>query len=335
MITRGDGVGIEAGVAALRGVRLHAGRASPVGAIREVAVHGDSQAELLEAFARLRSELGETDAPTRLAWFPRGGALQRVDASGLDGPALGELRRRLGDEHGITSTMLIDDGPRRWMIALRWRTGGAWELQELAERAGFVDVEVEPAPVGLRRVLDRRVTAARRETPGEPGWVAIFDGAAPIAAAQLDLRRDTGATRPALRTSTAARDSAGLEELRGIDALADDVARAAGSDLDGGDGPLALHLPDRTYPHFPPHDVRSAERCGVALGAAIGAAGLAGRARPVDVLGPRPELSVDLPRPWAIEEVAEPSGLATSGGELRRLRRGLTLGRRRRGGAER
>ena len=335
MITRGDGVGIEAGAAALRGVHLHARQASPVGSIREVTVHGDSQSELLEAFARLRSELGETDAPTRVAWFPRGGALQRIDASGLDGRALGELRRRLGDEHGITSTMLIDDGPTRWMIALRWRSGAAWELQELAERAGFVDVEVEPAPVALRRVLDRRVTAARRETPGEPGWVAIFDGPAPLAAAHLDLRRDTGATSPALRTSTAARDPAGLDELRGIDALADDVARAAGTDLDSGDEPLALHLPDRTYPHFPPHDVRSAERCGVALGAAVGAAGLAGRARPVDVLGPRPELSVDLPRPWAIEEIPGPATLTTAERELSRFRFGRRRARRGGGGEAR
>ena len=43
----------------------------------------------------------------------------------------------------------------------------------------------------------------------------------------------------------------------------------------------------------------------VALGAAIGAAGLAGRARPVDVIGRRPARSIDLPRPWAIEEVAD------------------------------
>ena len=299
----------------LRGVRLHARGASagapPIDVIREVAVHDASHAELLDAFGRLRAELGETEAPTRLAWFPRGGGLQRVEATGLDGATLGDLRRRLEAEHGITSTMLVDDGPMRWMMALRWRTGAAWELQELAERAGFVDVEVEPAPVALRRVLDRRVTAVRRETPGEPPWLAIFDGAAPVAAAQPDLSRDADACGPALRVSTATRDSSGLAELRGIDALADDVARSAGGDLDiaadePADMPLSLVLRDRPYPHFPPHDVRSAQRCGVALGAAVGAAGLAGRARPVDVLGHRPERSVDLPRPWAIEEVTEP-----------------------------
>jgi hypothetical protein len=71
---------------------------------------------------------------------------------------------------------------------------------------------------------------------------------------------------------------------------------------------VALRVADRPYPPFPRHDLRAPQRVVVALGAAAGAAGLAGRLRPVDVVAPTHQLPDVLPRPWAIERVvAEPA----------------------------
>ena len=303
MIGRGDGVGIEVGPTVIRGVRLSADLPTRVLAAREVSGRSEGPEDLVDALDRLRAELGPTEAPTRLAWFPPGAALQRVDATGLDGRGLDALRHRLAAEHGITSTMLVDSPPRRWMITLRWRSDVAWELQEIAERAGFVDVEVEPAPVSVQRVLQPAVAAVRRDPDDERSWVMISRDRVPLAAAHLDAVPPPGAH---LTASTARRTTEHLDELLTLDALAGAVLAAAGGDLAPRPGTVAaLQLAGEAYPRFPPHDLRSADRCGVALGAAIGAAGLAGRARPVDVIGRRPSRSVDLPRPWAIEEVAE------------------------------
>ena len=65
-------------------------------------------------------------------------------------------------------------------------------------------------------------------------------------------------------------------------------------------------LADVPYPPFPAHDLRAPQRQAVALGAAAGAAGLAGRLRPVDVLAPTgAQRAPDTRRPWAIERVVE------------------------------
>ncbi len=60
----------------------------------------------------------------------------------------------------------------------------------------------------------------------------------------------------------------------------------------------------RPHPDFPAHDVRSADRLCAALGAAVGAAGLAGRLRPVDMLLPPTPVIEESERPWAIERVS-------------------------------
>ncbi len=309
MITRGDGVGIEVCGRAIRGVMLRARVATRLSVVKEVAGHVDGPERMLEAMTRLRAELGPTDAPTRIAWFAGGSALQRIDASDLDGRQLDELRQRLAREHGINSTLLHDADGARWMVTVRWRTDQAWELQELAESAGFVDVEVEPAPIALRRVLPRTTTAAVRVNDADESWVVVVDGDAPIAAAHLELADDgrlPDGRLPRLTATSGRCATDGLTDLLGVDAVADAVAAAVGRDIDLGRGTVPeLRLPDQPYPHFPHHDFRSAERCAVALGAAVGAAGLAGRARPVDVVGRRPERISDLPRPWAIEEVRD------------------------------
>jgi hypothetical protein len=88
------------------------------------------------------------------------------------------------------------------------------------------------------------------------------------------------------------------EVARVVDAALADVVRT--TELD-----TQLRMLDEPYPPFPAHDLRAPQRIGVALGAAMGAAGLAGRLRAVDVLTAVRPATESLPRPWAIERVTD------------------------------
>ena len=101
-----------------------------------------------------------------------------------------------------------------------------------------------------------------------------------------------------------------LDEMLTDADLADEVTRLSGTSLGtaSGSGELdvRLRLLDEPYPPFPAHDLRAPQRLAVALGAAVGAAGLAGRIRPVDVTATRVN-TAGIPRPWAVERVTDVS----------------------------
>ena len=73
---------------------------------------------------------------------------------------------------------------------------------------------------------------------------------------------------------------------------------------------LGLRVVEDAYPPFPAHDLRAPQRVVVALGAAIGAAGLAGRLRSVDVVAPTTQIPDLMPRPWAVERVTTEAPVA-------------------------
>lgn len=306
MAQRGDGIGLEITSSVVRGVRLAHDEAGHVAAVCEVPIHRfDDNAVVFDALVRARARLGEEPMTTRVAWFPSGSTMQRIDATGMTGPELNSLRHELADTTGITSTMLVDAEARRWMLALRWDHSRAWWLQELLERAGFADVTIEPSPVALDRVLSNDVTVARRDASQDRAWAGVFDHL-PIAAVGVESgTRDY----PAIAFTTS---PIGTHELDGVlqeEALAQEVARLTGDALSGIDRTTELDaqlwILDDPYPPFPAHDLRAPQRIGVALGAAVGAAGLAGRLRAVDVLTAVHQPSDVLPRPWAIERVAD------------------------------
>ena len=90
-----------------------------------------------------------------------------------------------------------------------------------------------------------------------------------------------------------------------IDAQATDTATDTETDRasEPGDRP-ALRIGDEAYPPYPAHDIRAPERQCVALGAAVGAAGLSGRIRPIDMMLPPFTTDDSLERPWAIERMS-------------------------------
>ena len=68
--------------------------------------------------------------------------------------------------------------------------------------------------------------------------------------------------------------------------------------------PPVLDLVGVPYPVYPDHDLRSAQRVAAALGAAVGAAGLAGPLRPVDMIISSIAVDDQFDRPWAIEQMS-------------------------------
>ena len=309
---RGDGIGFEIGSTVVRGVRLSADGDDPVAAVSEVAFgRPDDNAMIVDALVRARGQLGSADVPTRIAWFPSGASLQRVDATGRTGTELNEMRHDLAERFDIGSTMLIDADARRWMIALKWDHATAWRLQELVERAGFVDVEVEPAPVAAQRVLPREVGVVRRDTEAAQSWAAAYDEAGPVAASAV---ASASREHPGLAAAPAAVGLHRLSEILAeaeLDAelgriVAATLGRRSGTDELG----VRLHVDDGAYPPFPSHDLRAPQRVVVALGAAVGAAGLAGRLRSVDVVAPTAQIPDMMPRPWAVERVTTEAPVA-------------------------
>ena len=320
-LQRGDGVGIEFTNRVLRGVRLRADQDGRVAAAAEVAIRAsDDDRSVVDAFVRLRAELGDPEEATRIATFPPFSTLHRVDATGCSGTELNALRADLAREQQITSTLLLDDGPRRWLVAVRWNDIDIRRIEELAERAHFADVTVEPSPVAIGRVIGRDVTRVRRDAATDESFEALLDEGQPVVAAAVD---SVGRVTPSLGLNQAGFSVGWFDEIEDAVQLVTELRRfTRGLDDDPAvvDEKTALQLSGVPYPDFPPHDLRSPHRQCVAIGAAVGAAGLAGRLRPVDVLVPASSAADPLDRPWAVEKLSNlpPKSEPTPIGPVRR-----------------
>lgn len=300
-IERGDGVGIEFTDDLLRGVRL-ANDLPGVAAAAEVSLPrtADDHATL-DAFVRLRAELGNPNLPTRIAAFPAGSSMRRIDVTSRTGPELNALRADVEQRFGATSTVLVDRGPRRWMHVLQWDSSRLRHLEDLAERSGFLDVTFEPSPIALVRVCDASTTFVERcAATGEAFVVAVDDGT-PVAAASIEA---VGRTHPDLAVGRTEYSVALFDDLSDPAEIFERLAIVDGRQFDELDG-YGIHIAGEPYDLYPPHDLRAPERQCVALGAAVGAAGLAGRLRPIDIVAVNASAFSDLARPWAIERVSE------------------------------
>lgn len=337
-VTRGDGVGIEITDTVLRGVRLRHDVEGRLSAAAEYPVNLADDNATLDALVLLRAELGEPDEPARIATFPSDAMMQRVDITGRSGPELNELRSRLDRRHGINSTVVADDGPRRWLLLIRWDAHAVRRLEDLAERAGFVDVTIEPTPMSLARVTGHDATYVRRLVAQNDAHHAVVSHRLPVAALSTVA---TGRPHPDVDISTVDVPLAYFDDFMTDAALAEVVDRVderarikdeADETGDASTRPPVLDLVGVPYPIYPEHDLRSAQRVAVALGAAVGAAGLAGPLRPVDMIISGIAVDDQFDRPWAIEEMSTLPDLGpeapTSG--IKRVTRRFRSRRRRR-----
>jgi len=328
----GRAVGIALCSNLLRGVLLD--QADPtVTHAAEVALQTDDDRSLLDALTRLRAALGAAAVPARLATFPTGSWMRRVDVTGRSGPELNNLRVEIDRRHGASSTLLVDDGARRWLHILHWPDARTRRVESLAERAGFVDVAVEPSPIALARVIDRGATVTQRVATAAEATVTVVHAGMPVSAVSIDA---TGRPHPTLDISHTSFSVELFDDVTDADAIADLIdgvrQRSAGSSStrQHADAGVGLVIDGVAVPQFPPHDLRAPERQCVAIGAAVGAAGLRGRVRPIDMITDAADTKDVHRRPWVIERVIEDEAPPNPGpsGARRAL---LRLSPRRRG----
>ena len=301
-------VGIECTNQVLRAVLIDANDVLPAHAA-EVSLRSVSDDRVvLDAFVRLRAELGDARVPARIAMFPASSSLHRIDVTGQSGPEHNTLRGDLARRLVMASTLLVDHGPRRWLYALNWPVERIRRFETLAERAGFLDVAVEPSPVALARAMGPGIRYAERAAAAGETFTAAFDEGVPVAAVASNT---IGRAHPSLCGGGASFSVAMFDGLNDIESIIEQVlaVRAAQpnlvsvNDLDA--EPLLVGTVQ--YPAFPPHDLRSPARQCVAIGAAIGAARIGGRHRPVDIIPLTATEAHSARRPWAIERVSSMS----------------------------
>ena len=71
------------------------------------------------------------------------------------------------------------------MLALRWDEAFVLRIEELIERAGFVDVAIDPSPVALARALPPGTTFARRDATTDEAFDMVVHGI-PVAASSIE-----------------------------------------------------------------------------------------------------------------------------------------------------
>ncbi len=308
MTDQQSAVGIECTDRVLRAVLIDAGDALPAHAA-EVSLRsvGDDRA-VLDAFVRLRAELGGASVPARIAMFPASSSLHRIDVTGQSGPELNALRGDIAQRLGMASTLLVDDGPRRWLYALNWPIEQVRRFETLAERAGFLDVAVEPSPIALARAVSASTRYAERAAAAGETFTAAFDGGVPVAAVASNK---IGTEHPSLLGGAASFSVAMFDGLTDIESIIEQIRSVYSAQLnlvsinDVDSEPLLVGT--EAYPAFPPHDLRSPARQCVAIGAAIGAARIGGRHRPVDIIAMVATEAQLARRPWAIERASSTS----------------------------
>lgn len=336
-IARGDGVGIEVADSLIRGVRLHHDTPGRISSAAEFPLNLSDDNSTLDALVLLRAELGNPLEPTRIATFPHDAMLQRLDITGRSGPELNELRSKLDRRHGINSTVVADDGPRRWLLLIRWDAPAVRRLEDLAERAGFIDVTVEPSPLALARVAGPDASFVRRLVAQGESHRMILRNRLPVAATSTSA---PGRAHPDVDVSDIDVAMAYFEDFMTDPALGevtdhidDRAATKEESEVvaQGSRRAFVLDLVGVPYPAYPAHDLRSAQRQAVALGAGVGAAGLAGPLRPVDMIISAAAVDDQFDRPWAIEEMSALPAIESDApaGKLKRLTRYVKPRRRR------
>lgn len=289
------GVGIELTEQAVRGVRIDAASSVGVAATGEFTIRSADDERLLDALVLLNAELGEPSTPTRIATFPAGATLQRVDVTGRSETDVGDIRERMRTDHGVRSSVISTDGPRRWLLLIRWDEMWIERVRTLASRAGLVDVVVEPSPMSIGRVAGVDATYAHRVASQGDGHHTVLQHRVPVAAASTV---PTGRADVDLEIACGTVPLTGFEEYLDHAVLRDSVDRFATragdlSQLERADPQLGGVL-----------DAGSDGRHVIALGAAIGAAGLLGPIDPIHVAHPTAGIGGDpFDRPWAIEAV--------------------------------
>ena len=311
MMRRGDGIGIEVLPDALRGVRLQQDAPGRVAKVAGVACDTNNDLLLLDGLTRLRSLLDEDGHPTRACLWSPDCHIQSLDITGWSTTELNLHRSKLVD---VSATIEMSSSARRLLAHLQTDMIRHRRVERFIRQAGFDLDSIEPTPMAVARLVPpytMRLIGSRGEA--QPWLAVVHDRVILAAAPAIDIGEMT-------RTELmAASWSASIEDLRDhllttaeLSATINQPASIAVS--------LGLSLVGDTYPEFPDTHPAWGPRLAGALGAAVAAAGLAGRVHQVQPLV-APHAFSDDGGVWVIERIGDVAPATVTATTRRRWRR--------------
>jgi hypothetical protein len=296
MMRRGDGIGIEVLPEVLRGVRLQQDAPGRVAKVAGVACDTNNDLLLLDGLTRLRSLLDEAGQPTRVCMWRQGSFIQSLDVTGWSTTELNLHRSRLTD---VSATIEISSSARRLLAHLHTDMIRHRRVERFVRQAGFDLESIEPTPMAIARLVPSYTMRLIGNRGDAESWVAVVHDHVVLAAAPATDGR-TEAHRSELLASSW---SASIEDLR--ERLLDPAQLSATVNEPAGIGvSVGLSLVGDSYPEFPDTHPAWGPRLAGALGAAVAAAGLAGRVHQVQPLV-APHAFSDDGGVWVIERIGD------------------------------
>lgn len=314
-VVRGFGVGIELDDGVARGVMLSPDAPGRVARVASTPVNGSSPSEIVDALTRLAVELEvlHKHLPTRIAWHTHSSTIQSVDLTGRDRSSWARVRHQaIGDADG-SGSIIVTAGARTVLNVVTWDEVTAERICASASAAGLGTVSIEPAPFSATRVcppgtaLIRRGTAgghwSATITDGLVGMYATIDGAGGVeppmweVVMSPDRLHSVAGGEPALVSPPVSHH---LQVGRTLSYVENQIAQFPRCPRN-----LSVDLIGDLYPDHRPHEPDSVEHVAVALGAALGAAGLHTRWRVVER---NFEVGREVPAwtlPWGLEALTD------------------------------
>ncbi len=311
MMRRGDGIGIEVLPDALRGVRLQQDAPGRVAKVAGVACDTNNDLLLLDGLTRLRSLLDEAGQPTRVCIWSHDCYIQSLDITGWSTTELNLHRSKLVD---VSATIEMSSSARRLLAHLQTDMIRHRRVERFVRQAGFDLESIEPTPMAVARLVPAYTMRLIGSRGDAQPWMAVVHDRIVLAAAPV-VERSTDSRRTEL---LAASWSASIEDLRErlltTAELSATVNQPAGIAVS-----LGLSLVGDTYPEFPDTHPAWGPRLAGALGAAVAAAGLAGRVHQVQPLV-APHAFSDDGGVWVIERIGDVAPMVQATPQKRRWR---------------
>jgi hypothetical protein len=296
MMRRGDGIGVEVLPDALRGVRLQQDAPGRVAKVASVACDTNNDLLLLDGLTRLRSLLDEAGQPARVCMWSHDSYIQSLDITGWSTTELNLHRSKLVD---VSATIEMASSARRLLAHLQTDMIRHRRVERFVRQAGFDLESIEPTPIAIARLVPSytmRLIGSRGEA--QP-WMAVVHDHLVLAAGPATEDRFETRRSELLATSW----SASIEDLR--ERLLDQTQLSATVNQPSGIAvSLGLSLVGDAYPEFPDTHPAWGPRLAGALGAAVAAAGLAGRVHQLQPLV-APHAFSDDGGVWVIEKIGE------------------------------
>ena len=296
MMRRGDGIGIEVLPDVLRGVRLQQDAPGRVAKVAGLACDTNNDLLLLDGLTRLRSLLDEAGHPTRACMWSTNCYIQSLDVTGWSTTELNIHRSKLAD---VSATIEMTSGARRLLAHLQTDMIRHRRVERFIRQAGFDLESIEPTPMAAARLVPSYTMRLIGSRSDAQPWMAVVHDRVVLAAAPASSLSNDMAHSELLATGWSDSVEDLRERLLSNSELSGMVNQPTGIAV-----AVGLSLVGDTYPEFPDTHPAWGPRLAGALGAAVAAAGLAGRVHQVQPLV-APHAFSDDGGVWVVERIGD------------------------------